>query len=726
MGSGEWREERGKMGRPEGGQAVLGYTGIIFIMNFSKLITNKNLLLALRRITSSSDARYKAIFRHILEAYELSFDKNIEDLQRRLANGEYIAQPPIRFYVPKSSGLQRPITLLSIEDQIVFQALANLFAEKVREKRNKLAGKYIYSNKLGKKDSPFFLEKWQLGYSQLKRNLKSKFKDEYVWVATFDISAFYDTIPHEILLKVLSTKGDLYNNAKNWLKVWSSDKEGDQHSHGIPQGPMASDFLAECVLLAIDEKMSEQYSYFRYVDDVRILGKTELEVRQALVYLDILCKSRGLIPNSDKTKMKKVSSADMLVEGIPDVKSYFDNGSEFALAKATAEKRVLDAVEIKDKIEIKDKTLFRYILFRAPQSEDILKIVLGTWEHYPEHTDAYVAFLENYQRNDDIVSLAIRLLEAKYPYDYVQGELWKLVARMGNSAELNRLIQLAIDMVKTPNSGTASKFGIYIFFCQCDKSRLGNYEKWIMYEDKSLVQALVAPYLQIDSTSGMETSKKFLSRTLPDVYLGLVRPMIESGMSFQSFGKNPAQFPVVAQQVYNAAGISGHIIPAPDAIGNLITKRYSVKKWNKWKDLLQGEYDHAVMELKFADFHFESHLSSWLNYQDAFNEIVFRSMQIFLANKNAAGAISLVNKNGDRLDYGVLLGNSNFKLAYPILQDGLQKTHNRRNSVPGSHPYDKKTGNKASPLKKKEQKTLKLYLDNAYNEIIKIVEVLSI
>jgi retron-type reverse transcriptase len=260
------------------------------------------LLLAWRRITSSSDARYKAFFRHILEAYELSFDKNIDDLRRRLKHGEYIAQTPVRFYVPKPSGLQRPITLLSIEDQIVLQALANLFAEKVREKRNKLAGKYIYSNKLGKKDSPFFLEKWRFGFSQLKRNLKSKFKDGYAWIATFDISAFYDTIPHELLLRVLTTSsnGDLYSNAKTWLKTWSSDKQSDQHGHGIPQGPMASDFLAECILLAIDEKMLERYLYFRYVDDIRILGKTELEVRQALVYLDILCKSRGLIPNSDK------------------------------------------------------------------------------------------------------------------------------------------------------------------------------------------------------------------------------------------------------------------------------------------------------------------------------------------------------------------------------------------------------------------------------------------
>jgi hypothetical protein len=151
---------------------------------------------------------------------------------------------------------------------------------------------------------------------------------------------------------------------------------------------MASDFLAECILLAIDEEIAEKYAYFRYVDDIRILGKTELEVRQALVYLDVLCKSRGLIPDSDKTKIKQISSADELVQDIPDVTGYFDDGIESNLQKKAAEKRILDAIEIKSRTEARDKTLFRYVLFRATQSDEILKIVLNTWEHYPEHTDA--------------------------------------------------------------------------------------------------------------------------------------------------------------------------------------------------------------------------------------------------------------------------------------------------------------------------------------------------
>jgi hypothetical protein len=99
------------------------------------------------------------------------------------------------------------------------------------------------------------------------------------------------------------------------------------------------------------------------------------------------------------------------------------------------------------------------------------------------------------------------------------------------------------------------------------------------------------------------------------------------------------------------------------------------------------------------------------------------TIQEFLAKRSAIGAIALVNKKGERIDYGVLLENQTLKSNYPNLQDDLNKTHKRRNSLPGSHPYDKRTGDKSRPLKKKEQAILKVYLDDAYNEIIKIVEV---
>ena len=74
----------------------------------------------------------------------------------------------------------------------------------------------------------------------------------------------------------------------------------------------------------------------------------------------------------------------------------------------------------------------------------------------------------------------------------------------------------------------------------------------------------------------------------------------------------------------------------------------------------------------------------------------------------------------------MLLDKPDFKSIYPNLSDDLYKVHRRRNYLLSSHAIDEKTGEKAQPLKKKEQAKLKKYLDDAYNEIIKIVDAIGI
>ena len=97
------------------------------------------------------------------------------------------------------------------------------------------------------------------------------------------------------------------------------------------------------------------------------------------------------------------------------------------------------------------------------------------------------------------------------------------------------------------------------------------------------------------------------------------------------------------------------------------------------------------------------------------------------SSKNAPGVVTRVNKYGvPIIKFGSLINDANFKTAYPSLQDDFSKIHKRRNHLPSSHAYDEKTGDKARPLKKNERDALKKYLDDAYNEIIKIVEAIGI
>ena len=87
------------------------------------------------------------------------------------------------------------------------------------------------------------------------------------------------------------------NDAMDWiamcLQKWSSDRPASGHGHGLPQGPLASDFLAECFLLPIDLVLQKHRGYMRYVDDVRLLGATENEVRRICLNSNTIAESAG-------------------------------------------------------------------------------------------------------------------------------------------------------------------------------------------------------------------------------------------------------------------------------------------------------------------------------------------------------------------------------------------------------------------------------------------------
>jgi hypothetical protein len=92
-------------------------------VEYSKLISISNLQLAWRRIVTGKNLSHKRFFRPFYLAYEVGLEDNLRHLHARL-EGAWKPTKPLRIYVPKPSGLQRPISLLQIEDQIVYQAIS--------------------------------------------------------------------------------------------------------------------------------------------------------------------------------------------------------------------------------------------------------------------------------------------------------------------------------------------------------------------------------------------------------------------------------------------------------------------------------------------------------------------------------------------------------------------------------------------------------------------------
>ncbi len=101
-------------------------------MKLTQLASKDNVELAWRRITTCGNHQYKRLYRSLYYAYEVALDSNLRDLRQRLLGGAYEPEHPERIYLPKASGLHRPLALLNIEDQIVLQAFANLAARRLQ------------------------------------------------------------------------------------------------------------------------------------------------------------------------------------------------------------------------------------------------------------------------------------------------------------------------------------------------------------------------------------------------------------------------------------------------------------------------------------------------------------------------------------------------------------------------------------------------------------------
>ncbi|MEK9136924.1 MAG: reverse transcriptase domain-containing protein, partial [Bacteroidota bacterium] len=272
-------------------------------------------------MSTGRNHQHKRYFRHLYAAYASAVDENLADLHKRLRHGSYEPQEPTRIFLPKPSGLQRPITLLSIEDQVVLQTIANLLARRLGLRRREVELKTVYSNVLDpNQESIFFVKDWHLTYNAFTKKIQFLYRQGFHWIAAFDLAAYYDTISHDLLLRTAFPRGGLGELSEvvlSWFRVWSSETPATSHAHGIPQGPIASDFLAECFLLPVDESLASKHVYVRYVDDIRLFGRSETEVQRAAIELEVQCRNRGLIPQAKKFVITKAKSLDEALSVIP-------------------------------------------------------------------------------------------------------------------------------------------------------------------------------------------------------------------------------------------------------------------------------------------------------------------------------------------------------------------------------------------------------------------------
>jgi hypothetical protein len=653
-------------------------------------------------------------------------DENLSELHKKLIAKVWRPNHSARIYLPKPSGLQRPISLLGIEDQILLQAIANVFARKLRAKRQKVELKTVFSNKLAEpSDSIFFTERWQVTYRTFQDKCSEYFAKGYRWAAHFDLSAYYDTISHNLLIRIVSPRNshpETWNIVSEWLQKWSAAESSAMTGHGIPQGPIASDFLAEAFFLPIDIELRKAgCTYIRYVDDIRLFGKTENEVRRIAIMLEQQCRHRGLIPQSKKFEIKKLESPQDAMGALPSIAPSDGKGTLEAEMNAFEAQTILKSAIGGKPLKVKDKSRFRYVMYRAPTDSKFLKTVLMLLPRHPEHIDAFVAYFANFDWRRNITGSALKYLESGLPYSYVRGELWHVIARMGGRDELEKALSLARDDAKKRGNCLALSWGVMHFLMRCEAEGLSKLGRRLAAEFPMSRALLAHKFLDKEFTRGGQ-AKVLLKGTIEEQLAG-ARELQRRNISIGSLGLRQRDLSSVCRNSLRALGvIRRHRRIQTDWIAESLVTLYGCANVPIWRLLLGSKYEHALQIFIEAKARYPGAYSEWLALQDSFNDITIRQFFSFLKAKGLPGHSKLIS--GTKLvKYGSLIAvGSPFDRQYPAEAAQLRQIHNRRNQLPGSHPYDEKGGAKNRWLTKQERDDLSVAVKNTLNQIVSVAD----
>jgi hypothetical protein len=694
-------------------------------MQLSTLATKPNLDLAWRRITTGTNQQYKRFYRELYYAYELSLSANLGDLRARLLAGTYRASAPERIYLPKASGLHRPLSLLTLEDQVVLQAFANLAAKKLQSRRAPLQFSTVFSN-IVSPDSIFFFRRWQDTYRSFQSQVRQKYRSGLVWVGDFDLAAFYETISHQLLLKTIYPRstGEGLDFIRLCLQRWSAVSGPTGYGHGIPQGPLASDFLAECFLLPVDLALRDVRGYIRYVDDVRLFGASEDEVRSDLISLERRCRERGLIPQVGKFAIKRVYSVTAALGMLPSVADPQHEDLADELDGKSARLALKPAVGGRP-TRVIDRTRLRYVLYRAQPDREVLKTVLRLAPRHPEHADAFFAYLGRFQFRVPIERLCVYLLE-RSPYGYVRGEAWHRLATylVQNRGHRTTTVQQLADravMVSRQGAETnfAEKFGACHYLCCAEEVTKTPYTRFLWFQEP-LIQAFVGSALPATALGPGQASERMLRRSLPEPGLAVVSLLAQHGGGLAGPGVDPSSLPGPVANALVELGLAQGASPPHDSIGHIMTQRFLLDMRGKsWRVLLGDRYVQAQALLRYSEAAFESGRSSWLQNLNSFNHLVFVALQAHLHAIQHPAACTTIGSDGSPVSYGSMLHPLGpFSRTAPRLGRWLREINQRRNRLPASHPFDLRTGAPSQPLALREQRNLVAQLQYAYADLV--------
>lgn len=230
-----------------------------------------------------------------LSAFEKDLKGNLYKIWNRMSSGSYVA-PPVRLVeIPKGDGRMRPLGIPTVGDRIA-QTVAKMVLEPMVEPQ-------FHPDSYGYRPGKSALDAVAAARQRCWR---------MDWVIDLDISAFFDNLRHDLVMKAVAHHTDLkwlHLYVERWLKAPLQLKDGalKDRTAGTPQGGVVSPLLANLFMhYAFDDWLKRHYPdvpFERYADDALIHCRSKAQAEQLLGAVRERLRQCGLELHPTKTKL---------------------------------------------------------------------------------------------------------------------------------------------------------------------------------------------------------------------------------------------------------------------------------------------------------------------------------------------------------------------------------------------------------------------------------------
>jgi retron-type reverse transcriptase len=671
-----------------------------------------NIRLAWIRTLSGENTDYRNLQRIEIDSFGWAEDDNLIHLQREFSQNTFSPSTATKIYIPKPSGLLRPITVLRIRDTIIYQAIANVIAEKARRRLSKYYYKNVFSNVLMSKGYPYFYRQWKYGRKKLDSARKQAFNQGLKWIGELDLASFYDVIDHRLLRSVIDEfyRDDEVLQVLFWcLSEWTAHPKGFQHSHGIPQGPLPSSFMAECVLYSLDRRMTKLSNsvYFRYVDDITVMSTNEKDATKLFARIEVYCRELGLVPQLKRPIHKPTDIEDLMFPEPSPIQT-IPYPAKVSRKQNDLSRKIFLSSFKNNRLNKADEQLItklNYSLFRMNPDRRILKKVLGLLYALPSIAEAVNFYLRKYGADSHICNYLFDYINSEPIYDFTSAQCLVTIYEGCIEGYFSKLSKLCLSFLSKKYNpilrSTAAKIiGLRKIYAKILIRMLHNEDD--IYLKEHLLFALCN---SLDDSAKGNLLDRFIRSS--DPHLALTSAYLLTNNNLRLGGSVSGVHPWATPILVNKGLTKKRIIG--DRIGEILQQRYKLNLptgFSFRRVFNRRQYRQALLHLNMAEGGFATNRSLWVTQMDNFDQMIltvlYNKLVIPVTRGNEFGSLS-----------STILRN-----RFPSLAAAFQNCHDLRLSNPIPHPYSRLLGTYSRDIKPRERDDLTAELKVAYQELI--------